>query len=95
MSTPKKRFFLANPFDARSLARLFEQLTGKRVSQAEIDAAQKTLDARKDLTPSPRSDAPSSRCKERRDRGRHTRIANSRRRPQFKKPRRLAEQPPQ
>jgi hypothetical protein len=43
VSTSKKRFFLANPFDAKSLARAFEQLTGKRVSEAEIAAAQDVL----------------------------------------------------
>lgn len=67
MSTSKKIFLIGNPFDARNLARMFEQLTGKRVSQAEIDAAQRTLDsASKDLTPSPRSDAPRLRCNRRR-----------------------------
>ena len=58
MNTPKRRFFLANPFDAKSLARLFEQLTGKRVSESEIaeEEAQALLEriVRDDVGPKPR-----------------------------------------
>jgi len=40
-----------DPTDARNLAKLFEKLTGKRVSEAEIAAEQKKLDAaRRSLT---------------------------------------------
>jgi hypothetical protein len=53
MSTSKKRLLLANPFDAKSLARLFEQLTGKQVSEAEIAAVQKGLDQARDDSTTP------------------------------------------
>ena len=71
MSTRKKRFFLANPFDARSLARLFEQFTGKHVSEAEIADAQKRLDQPRDDSATPgegATPAPATYRKCRRDR---------------------------
>lgn len=70
MSAPKKVFLIGDPFDAKDLARMFKQLTGKQASPAEIDAAQTILDeAAADLTPFPGSDAPSSRGKQRQQRG--------------------------
>jgi hypothetical protein len=72
MSPSKKIFLRGDPFDARNLARMFEQLTGRRASQAEIEAAQKKLDdLAEDLAPSPRRDAPRSPSKQRQQRGPH------------------------
>jgi hypothetical protein len=79
MSTSKKRFFLANPFDARSLARLFEQITGKRVSEAEIADAQKRLDQASDDSTAPGEGAPpapstSRKCRRHHAAGNRTRL---------------------
>jgi hypothetical protein len=50
MSTWTKKVFRVKPFDAMSLARIFEQLTGRQTSDAEIAEVQKQLDqARHDL----------------------------------------------
>ena len=44
MSASKNTFTIADPFDAKSLARMFERITGKRPSDAEIEEVQKQLD---------------------------------------------------
>jgi hypothetical protein len=49
MSTWTKSVFRVKPFDATSLAWIFEQITGRQASEAEIAAVQKQLDqARRD-----------------------------------------------
>jgi hypothetical protein len=70
VSASKKILFLADPFDARSVARMFERLTGKQVSEAEIDEVQKILDEARDDSTAPRSEAldSGSQCGHRRAR---------------------------
>ncbi len=62
MSTSKKTLILADPFDAKSLARLFERLTGKQVGEAEIDEMQEMLNKAREGFSTARSRAQTARA---------------------------------